>query len=75
MSKKRVDVRDVKKERSSSVICLLPSLEILPNHWKMSGGHSQGHGEGHGAHPDCVGAADMMAAFIASSDTLGTLLF
>jgi hypothetical protein len=54
---------------------LPPSITGNPsNHWKMSGGHSQGHGEGHGAYPDRVGAADMMAAFIASSDTLGTLL-
>jgi hypothetical protein len=64
----------LKKERStcSSVLCL------LPNHWKIFKvkGHTQGHdGEGHGAHPDRVGAADMMAAFIKSSDTLGTLFF
>jgi hypothetical protein len=59
-----VDVRDVKNRKVSylsSVLCLVPLLEILPNHWKMSGGHSQGPGEGHGAHPDRVGAADMMA--------------
>jgi hypothetical protein len=69
----------LKKERST---CLLPSsasvLCLLPNHWKMSEGqgHTQGHGGGgHGAHPGRVGAVDMMAALIGSSNTLGTLLF
>jgi hypothetical protein len=67
---KRGDVRDIKRGRYLPVHS---GLCLLPNHWnclKVTRGHFWGHGEGHGAHPDRLGAAETMAAFITSSNQL-----
>jgi hypothetical protein len=64
--------------KEEKVLPVHSGLCLLPNHWnclKVTRGHFWGHGEGHGAHPDRLGAAITMAAFITSSNQLCTLFF